>query len=68
MSSQYDILFEPGRIGPMTTPKRFYQVPHCSESGYKMSKALAAMRGVKAEGGLPFKRERAIYLTLFKSF
>ena len=26
--SRYDILFEPVRIGPVTTPNRVYQVPH----------------------------------------
>ena len=51
MSSPYDILFEPVQIGPVTAPNRFYQVPHCNGLGYKMPKALAAMRGMKAEGG-----------------
>ncbi|MEM7115782.1 MAG: FAD-dependent oxidoreductase [Chloroflexota bacterium] len=51
MSSQFDILFEPIQIGPVTAPNRFYQVPHCNGLGYKMPKALAAMRGMKAEGG-----------------
>ena len=27
---RYDILFEPVRIGPVTAPNRFYQVPHAS--------------------------------------
>ena len=27
---RYDILFEPLKIGPVTTPNRFYQVPHCN--------------------------------------
>ena len=26
----HDVLFEPVRIGPVTAPNRFYQVPHCS--------------------------------------
>jgi dimethylamine/trimethylamine dehydrogenase len=51
MSSPYDILFEPVQIGPVTAPNRFYQVPHCNGFGYRMPRALAAMRGVKAEGG-----------------
>lgn len=51
MTNQYDILFEPVKIGPVTAPNRFYQVPHCNGLGYKMPKALAAMRGMKAEGG-----------------
>ncbi len=47
----YDILFEPVRIGPVTAPNRFYQVPHCNGMGYRMPRALAEMRRVKAEGG-----------------
>ncbi|MCC5974906.1 MAG: FAD-dependent oxidoreductase [Rubellimicrobium sp.] len=49
--SRYDILFEPVRIGPVTTKNRFYQVPHCTGMGYQRPRMLAAMRGVKAEGG-----------------
>jgi dimethylamine/trimethylamine dehydrogenase len=48
---RYDILFEPVRIGPVTTRNRFYQVPHCNGMGYRDATALAAMRAVKAEGG-----------------
>ncbi len=48
---RYDILFEPVRIGPKTARNRFYQVPHCNGMGYRDPAALAAMRGVKAEGG-----------------
>ncbi|WP_421694169.1 FAD-dependent oxidoreductase [Aestuariivirga sp.] len=48
---RYDILFEPVRIGPVTARNRFYQVPHCNGMGYKDPSALAAMRGMKAEGG-----------------
>ena len=48
---RYDPLFEPVRIGPVTAPNRFYQVPHCSGMGYQRPRMLAAMRGVKAEGG-----------------
>jgi len=51
MSSPYDILFEPVRIGPVTAPNRFYQVPHCNGFGHRMPHGLAAMRGIKAEGG-----------------
>jgi dimethylamine/trimethylamine dehydrogenase len=51
MPTPYDILFEPVRIGPVTAPNRFYQVPHCNGFGYRMPRALAAMRGIKAEGG-----------------
>ncbi len=48
---RYDILFEPVRIGPVTAKNRFFQVPHCNGMGHKMPRALAGMRGVKAEGG-----------------
>ena len=48
---RYDILFEPVRIGPVTTKNRFYQVPHCNGMGHAMPEAHAAMREVKAEGG-----------------
>lgn len=51
MTSPYDILFTPLRIGPVTAPNRFYQVPHCNGFGYRMPHGLAAMRGIKAEGG-----------------
>lgn len=48
---RHDILFEPVRIGPKTARNRFYQVPHCNGMGYRYPQSLAAMRGVKAEGG-----------------
>jgi dimethylamine/trimethylamine dehydrogenase len=48
---RYDILFEPVRIGPITTKNRFYQVPHCNGMGHRFPKAMAAMRGMKAAGG-----------------
>ncbi len=48
---RFSILFEPINIGPVVAPNRFYQVPHCNGLGYRMPRALAAMRGVKAEGG-----------------
>jgi len=51
MTSPYDILFEPIRIGPVTAPNRFYQVPHCNGFGYRMPQGHAAMRAIKAEGG-----------------
>ncbi len=51
MTDAYDVLFEPVRIGPVVAPNRFYQVPHCNGMGYRMPRALAAMRGIKAEGG-----------------
>ena len=48
---RYDVLFEPVKIGPVTAPNRFYQVPHCTGMGWIRPRMLAAMRGVKAEGG-----------------
>ena len=51
MNTPYDILFEPIRIGPVIAPNRFYQVPHCNGFGHRMPHGLAAMRGIKAEGG-----------------
>ena len=50
-SNPYDILFETVRIGPVTAPNRFYQVPHCNGFGHRMPRGMAAMRGMKAEGG-----------------
>jgi dimethylamine/trimethylamine dehydrogenase len=47
----YSVLFEPVKIGPVTTRNRFYQVPHCNGLGHVRPQAEAAMRGVKAEGG-----------------
>ncbi len=51
MTNPFAILLEPVRIGPVTSPNRFYQVPHCNGMGWRMPESLAAMRGVKAEGG-----------------
>ena len=48
---RYDILFEPQKIGPVIAKNRFYQVPHCNGGGYRDPSAVAAMRGIKAEGG-----------------
>ena len=50
-NARYDILFEPVKIGPVTARNRFYQVPHCNGMGWRDPSALAAMRGMKAEGG-----------------
>jgi dimethylamine/trimethylamine dehydrogenase len=51
MNDPYTILFETVRIGPVIAPNRFYQVPHCNGFGHRMPQGLAAMRGIKAEGG-----------------
>ncbi len=48
---RYDVLFEPVRIGPVVARNRFFQVPHCNGMGWAQPRALAALRGVKAEGG-----------------
>ena len=48
---QYDILFEPVKIGPVTAPNRFYQVPHCNGMGRMFPDSMIEMRGMKAEGG-----------------
>ena len=51
MDNPYNLLFETVRIGPVIAPNRFYQVPHCNGFGHRMPQGLAAMRGIKAEGG-----------------
>lgn len=48
---RYDILFEPVKIGPVTSRNRFYQVPHCNGLGHVYPRAEARQRGIKAEGG-----------------
>lgn len=48
---QYNILFEPVQIGPVTAPNRFYQTPHATGMGNKKPNSSAALRGIKAEGG-----------------
>ncbi len=48
---RYDVLFEPVKIGPVTAPNRFYQVPHCTGLGWLRPRMLAELRGIKAEGG-----------------
>lgn len=48
---EFDVLFESVRIGPVTARNRFFQVPHCNGMGRAFPSPMAAMRGVKAEGG-----------------
>jgi dimethylamine/trimethylamine dehydrogenase len=48
---RFDVLFEPVRIGPVTAPNRFYQVPHASGMTNALPQVRARFRGVKAEGG-----------------
>lgn len=49
--AKYAVLFEPVKIGPVTAPNRFYQVPHCNGMAHARPRSIAAMRGIKAEGG-----------------
>jgi dimethylamine/trimethylamine dehydrogenase len=49
--ARFDVLFEPVRIGPVIAKNRFFQVPHCNGMGRAYPSSMAAMRGVKAEGG-----------------
>ena len=49
--ARYNILFEPVKIGPVTAPNRFYQVPHCNGTSDWAPEAVARMREVKVEGG-----------------
>ncbi|WP_395014549.1 FAD-dependent oxidoreductase [Dongia sp.] len=48
---RYDILFEPVKIGPVTAPNRFYQVPHASGMTNALPRVRASFRETKAEGG-----------------
>jgi dimethylamine/trimethylamine dehydrogenase len=48
---RYDVLFEPVRLGPVTAPNRFYQVPHASGMTNALPRVRAAFRETKAEGG-----------------
>ncbi len=48
---RYDVLFSPIKIGPVTAKNRFYQVPHCTGLGWLRPRMVAALRGMKAEGG-----------------
>jgi len=51
VEDRYSILFEPVKIGPKVAKNRFYQVPHCSGTGFRWPQTMAQMRGMKAEGG-----------------
>ena len=48
---RFDVLFEPVRIGPVTAPNRFYQVPHASGMTNSLPRVRARFRETKAEGG-----------------
>ena len=47
----HDILFEPVKIGPVTTKNRFYQVPQCTGMGVNFPNSWLRHREIKAEGG-----------------
>ena len=51
MDKRFEILFQPVRIGPVTTKNRFYQVPHCSGMGHRYPDQDLKLRQTKAEGG-----------------
>ncbi len=51
IEEHHKILFEPVKIGPKVAKNRFYQVPHCNGMGHRWPRTMAAMRGVKAQGG-----------------
>lgn len=51
LAGAFDILFEPIKVGPVTAPNRFFQVPHCTGMGHLRPRADAAVRAMKAEGG-----------------
>src|ERR1700757_1521600 len=44
---RYDLLFEPLKIGPVTAPNRFYQVPHCTGMGMDQPGSLTRLREIK---------------------
>ncbi len=48
---RFDVLFEPVRLGPVTAPNRFYQVPHASGMTNALPHVRAGFRETKAEGG-----------------
>ncbi|HVN99080.1 MAG TPA: FAD-dependent oxidoreductase [Steroidobacteraceae bacterium] len=50
-TSRYAALFDSVKIGPVTAPNRFYQVPHCTGMGHALPQTLVGMRAMKAEGG-----------------
>ncbi|MBQ76712.1 MAG: methylamine [Gammaproteobacteria bacterium] len=51
MNPNYSILFEPVKLGPVTTPNRFYQVPHASGMTEANPRVRAKFRATKAAGG-----------------
>ena len=51
VNPRYAALFDPVRIGPVTAPNRFYQVPHASGMTNALPHVRARFREIKAEGG-----------------
>lgn len=50
-NQRYDVLFQPLKIGPVTTKNRFYAVPQCTGMGYSYPNSYLRHRSIKAEGG-----------------
>ncbi len=50
-NTKYDILFDPIKIGPKTSPNRFYKAPHCTALGVERPGAQAYFRSTAVEGG-----------------
>ena len=48
---RFDALFESVKIGPVTAPNRFYQVPHATGTGFRKPQTSARISGIRAEGG-----------------
>lgn len=49
--SRYQILFEPVKIGPVTSPNRFVSMPHALGHSHLMPNGATGIRETKAEGG-----------------
>ncbi len=47
----YDLLFDPVKIGPVTAPNRFYAVPHSTGHGHLAPQGSRGLREMKAAGG-----------------
>ncbi|MFV1566692.1 FAD-dependent oxidoreductase [Phaeobacter sp. JH20_10] len=51
LTDQYDILFDPVRIGPVTAPNRFVMMPYANGHSYLMPNGAIGIRETRAEGG-----------------
>ncbi|MBU2983157.1 FAD-dependent oxidoreductase [Lentibacter algarum] len=51
LEGQYDILFEPLKIGPVTAPNRFVMMPYANGHSYLMPNGAIGIREMRAEGG-----------------